>query len=66
MANTFTNPVERASTVEVNEKVFTALQVLSPRERDILALRYGLWGGFTYSFEEICAAFEYNLQRPMF
>jgi DNA-directed RNA polymerase sigma subunit (sigma70/sigma32) len=60
--NTFTDPVERASTVELNEKVFSALQALSPPERDILALRYGLRDGYTYPFEEICAALKFPLE----
>ena len=56
-----TNLLPHYSTMTLSEKIrkFTAqhLSVLTPREREIIKLRYGLLDGFSYSITEIAEIF---------
>lgn len=58
-----TSPAEEAESMLLKDDLQTALQVLPPRDRDILIMRYGLRDGRTRTLEEVGRAFGITRER---
>jgi RNA polymerase sigma factor (sigma-70 family) len=57
------DPLGEATQKMLREKVDRVLDVLSPREREIIKLRYGLADGYTYTLEEVGRMFDITRQQ---
>jgi len=57
------NPVSAASQELLRNNMENVLNTLSFREREIIKLRYGLGGGYTYTLEEVGKIFKVTRER---
>ncbi len=57
------SPAEEAESMLLKDDLETALQVLPPRDREILMMRYGLRDGMTRTLEEVGRAFGITRER---
>jgi RNA polymerase primary sigma factor len=57
------SPADEAESMLLKDDLQTALQVLPPRDREILILRYGLRDGTTRTLEEVGRAFGITRER---
>jgi RNA polymerase primary sigma factor len=57
------SPVTAATQEMLKEKIRHVLNSLSYREREIIKLRYGLEGGYTYTLEEVGRMFRVTRER---
>ncbi|HEY7268253.1 MAG TPA: sigma-70 family RNA polymerase sigma factor, partial [Dehalococcoidia bacterium] len=57
------SPAEEAESMLLKDDLETALQVLPPRDREILMMRYGLRDGTTRTLEEVGRAFGITRER---
>jgi RNA polymerase primary sigma factor len=58
-----TSPAEQAESILLKDDLNAALQVLPPRDREILIMRYGLKDGRTRTLEEVGRAFGITRER---
>jgi RNA polymerase primary sigma factor len=58
-----TSPAEQATTQLLRDDLATALQVLPPRERELITLRYGLRDGTPLTLEETGRHFNLTRER---
>jgi RNA polymerase primary sigma factor len=58
-----TSPAEEAESMLLKDDLETALQVLPPRDREILIMRYGLRDGRTRTLEEVGRSFGITRER---
>ncbi len=56
-------PVDPATRQALHEHIDQALNVLSPRERTIIEMRYGLKDGHTFSLDEVSTIFHLTRER---
>ena len=56
-------PHEEAESVELNEQLKEVMSVLSPKEENVLKMRYGIGGSMTYSLDEIAAQLNVSRER---
>ncbi|MDD5435484.1 MAG: sigma-70 family RNA polymerase sigma factor [Nitrospira sp.] len=56
-------PHEAAENIEFNEQLKEVFSVLSPKEANVLKLRYGIIGSRTYSLDEIAAELKVSRER---
>ena len=56
-------PDEAAESKEASEVVLAVLNSLTYRQREILKLRYGIGGGYTYTLEELGKRFRVTRER---
>lgn len=56
-------PEKSASNEMLRDKLEAILKTLSPRERDIIRLRYGLDNGYSYTLEELGRIFRVTRER---
>ncbi len=54
---------EEAESVELNEQLKEVMSVLSPKEENVLKMRYGIGGSLTYSLDEIAAQLNVSRER---
>jgi RNA polymerase primary sigma factor len=47
----------------LKEKIYEVLQTLTPTEREVVKLRFGLFDGLTYTLEEISKVFSVSRER---
>jgi RNA polymerase primary sigma factor len=57
------SPIEKATSELLKDDLATALQVLPPREREIITLRFGLQDGRTRTLEEVGRVFGLTRER---
>jgi RNA polymerase primary sigma factor len=57
------SPIEKATAELLKDDLATALQVLPPREREIITLRFGLQDGRTRTLEEVGKVFGLTRER---
>jgi RNA polymerase primary sigma factor len=57
------NPYDMASTNLLREKIVDVLDSLAPREREVLALRFGLKDGYSRTLEEVGRLFRVTRER---
>ena len=57
------NVIEEVGMRELGEKIQSVLQKLTYRQREIIKLRYGLFGGGTHTLEEIGRIFDISKER---
>jgi len=57
------SPSEAASTMILREKIEDALNKLTPRERDVLKMRFGLDDGYSRTLEEVGRHFKVTRER---
>ena len=58
------NPLEKATNQEIKEEVKKILAILTPRERDIIKLRFGIGeGNYDHTLEEIGLKFHFTRER---
>ena len=57
------SPVSAAAHEMLKEKIEQVLNTLTYREREIMKLRYGIGGGFTYTLEEVGKRFKVTRER---
>jgi len=57
------SPVSSAGHKMLCDKIESVLDSLTKRERDIIKLRYGIDGGFTYTLEEVGQKFKVTRER---
>jgi RNA polymerase primary sigma factor len=57
------NPYDMASTNLLREKIVDVLGSLAPREREVLALRFGLKDGYSRTLEEVGRLFRVTRER---
>ena len=62
-AETTSDPAELANAVLMREQIRKALDTLTPREKRVLELRYGLDGGRPRTLEEVGAEFHVTRER---
>jgi len=58
-----TSPAEAASNMILREKIEDALNNLTPRERDVLKMRFGLDDGYSRTLEEVGRHFKVTRER---
>ena len=58
-----TPPVDQTSHQALRDDIDQALNVLSPRERTIIEMRYGLKDGHTFSLDEVSTIFHLTRER---
>jgi RNA polymerase primary sigma factor len=58
-----TSPTESVTFVMLREKIEEALDQLTPRERDVLKMRFGLDDGFPHTLEEVGRHFQVTRER---
>ncbi len=58
-----TSPTESATFVVLREKIEEALDELTPRERDVLKMRFGLDDGYPHTLEEVGKHFQVTRER---
>jgi len=56
-------PMDAAAREMLREQVKNALAVLSPREREVLEMRFGLLDGKDHTLEEVGQAFNVTRER---
>ena len=56
-------PEQHITMISLKEELEHALQVLPPREEQIIRLRYGLDDGYTYSLQEIGSLLNLSRER---
>ncbi len=61
--NSFDRPEKSASNEMLRNEIGKVLKTLTPREREILKLRYGLEGGYSYTLEEVGRIFQVTRER---
>ena len=61
--NSFERPEKSASNEMLKTEIGKALKMLTPREREILKLRYGLDGSYSYTLEEVGRIFQVTRER---
>ncbi|MDO4587499.1 MAG: sigma-70 family RNA polymerase sigma factor [Planctomycetia bacterium] len=59
----FERPEKLASNEMLRKEIDKLLKTLSPREREIIRLRYGLENGYMYTLEEVGRIFEVTRER---
>jgi len=59
----FENPDKTAQIQMLRVELEKALKTLTPRERDIMRMRYGLYNGYTYTLEEVGKYFDVTRER---
>jgi RNA polymerase primary sigma factor len=57
------SPVSAAAHEMLKEKIEQVLDTLTYREREIMKLRYGIGGGYTYTLEEVGKRFKVTRER---
>jgi len=57
------SPVKAATQQMLKDKIQAVLNTLTHREREIIRLRYGLDGGYTYTLEEVGRLFNVTRER---
>ncbi len=57
------SPVSAAAHEMLKEKIEQVLNTLTHREREIMKLRYGIGGGYTYTLEEVGKRFKVTRER---
>jgi RNA polymerase primary sigma factor len=57
------SPVSAAAHEMLKEKIDQVLDTLTYREREIMKLRYGIGGGYTYTLEEVGKRFKVTRER---
>jgi RNA polymerase primary sigma factor len=57
------NPYDMASSSLLREKIVDVLDSLAPREREVLALRFGLKDGYSRTLEEVGRLFKVTRER---
>ncbi|MFO7898878.1 MAG: RNA polymerase sigma factor RpoD [Planctomycetota bacterium] len=57
------SPVSAAAHEMLKEKIEQVLNTLTYREREIMKLRYGIGGGYTYTLEEVGKRFKVTRER---
>jgi RNA polymerase primary sigma factor len=60
---TVESPVSAAAHEMLKEKIEQVLNTLTYREREIMKLRYGIGGGYTYTLEEVGKRFKVTRER---
>ncbi len=60
---TVQSPVSAAAHEMLKEKIEQVLHTLTFREREIMKLRYGIGGGYTYTLEEVGKRFKVTRER---
>lgn len=58
-----TDPLLEINRAALREQLEEILRALSPREREIIRLRYGLADGYTYTLEEVGQIFQVTRER---
>ena len=58
-----TSPADAATVLVLREQLDTILNTLTPRERDVLKLRFGLDDGYARTLEEVGQIFEVTRER---
>ena len=58
-----TSPTDAASFLMLREKIEEALDQLTPRERDVLKMRFGLDDGYPHTLEEVGRHFQVTRER---
>ncbi|MGO8671602.1 MAG: RNA polymerase sigma factor RpoD [Capsulimonadaceae bacterium] len=58
-----TSPTEAATYIMLREKIEEALDQLTPRERDVLKMRFGLDDGYPHTLEEVGKHFQVTRER---
>jgi len=58
-----TSPADAASTMILREKIEETLNKLTPRERDVLRMRFGLDDGYSRTLEEVGRHFKVTRER---
>ena len=61
--NSFERPEKSASNEMLKNEIGKVLKMLTPREREILKLRYGLEGSYSYTLEEVGRIFQVTRER---
>jgi len=61
--NSFERPEKSASNEMLKKEIDKLLKTLTPREREIIKLRYGLDNGYMYTLEEVGRIFEVTRER---
>ncbi len=61
--NSFERPEKSASNEMLKTEIGKVLKMLTPREREILKLRYGLEGSYSYTLEEVGRIFQVTRER---
>ena len=59
----FDRPEKSVSNQMLRKEIDKVLQTLTPREREIIRLRYGLLNGYIYTLEEVGRIFEVTRER---
>jgi RNA polymerase primary sigma factor len=57
------SPVGAATQEMLKDKIHQILPTLTPREREVVKLRYGLGDGYTYTLEEVGRMFKITRER---
>ncbi len=58
-----TSPTDSATFLILREKIEEALDQLTPRERDVLKMRFGLDDGYPHTLEEVGKHFQVTRER---
>lgn len=61
--HTAEDPIDAATHEMLKSKIESVLQTLTYREREIIKLRYGIEGGYTYTLEEVGKIFNVTRER---
>ncbi len=61
--DTSSSPTDAATCLVLREKIEEALDQLTPRERDVLKMRYGLDDGYPHTLEEVGRHFQVTRER---
>ena len=61
--NSGPEPVDAVSSADLKEQLVEALEMLNPRERDVLRLRFGLEDGQSHTLEEVGQKFGVTRER---
>ncbi len=58
-----TSPIDAAMTANLQECASRALAILTPREQEVLRLRFGVGGGTEHTLEEVGRSFNVTRER---